>query len=30
MVLVVHTVPSKVAVVANDTADVDDAEEPFV
>jgi hypothetical protein len=30
MVLVVHTVPRKVAVVANDTADVDDAEKPFV
>lgn len=30
MVLVVPTVPSEVAVVANDTADIDDAEQPLV
>ena len=30
MVLVMNAVPSKVAVVANGAADVDDAEEPFV
>jgi len=30
MVFIVTAVPSKVAVVADDTADVDDAEQPLV
>ena len=30
MVFIVHTVPAEVTLVANDTADVDDAEEPLV